>query len=37
VREKVWKVGNVLAEAAIKGVKKGGKIEVMIMLRAIWQ
>jgi molecular chaperone DnaK (HSP70) len=30
VREKVWKVGNVLAEAAIKGVKKGGKIEVMI-------
>jgi len=30
VREKIWKVGNVLAEAAIKGVKKGGKIEVMI-------
>lgn len=30
VREKVWKVGNVLAEAAIKGVKKGGKVEVMI-------
>lgn len=29
-REKVWKVGNVLAEAAIKGVKKGGKVEVMI-------
>jgi molecular chaperone DnaK (HSP70) len=30
VREKVWKVGNVLAEAAIKGVAKGGKVEVMI-------
>ncbi|KUJ13667.1 putative ribosome-associated complex subunit SSZ1 [Mollisia scopiformis] len=30
VREKVWKVGNVLAEAAVKGVKKGGKVEVMI-------
>ncbi len=30
VREKIWKVGNVLAEAAIKGVKKGGKVEVMI-------
>lgn len=29
-REKVWKVGKVLAEAAVKGVKKGGKIEVMI-------
>lgn len=29
-REKVWKVGNVLAEAAVKGVKKGGKVEVMI-------
>jgi len=29
-REKVWKIGNVLAEAAIKGVKKGGKVEVMI-------
>jgi molecular chaperone DnaK (HSP70) len=30
LREKVWKVGNVLAEAAVKGVKKGGKVEVMI-------
>lgn len=29
-REKVWKVGNVLAEAAIKGLKKGSKVEVMI-------
>jgi molecular chaperone DnaK (HSP70) len=33
-REKVWKVGNVLAEAAIKGVKKGGKVEVMINVAA---
>ncbi|MCJ1401306.1 Hsp70 protein that interacts with Zuo1p [Xylographa trunciseda] len=30
VREKVWKVGKVLAEAAIKGIKKGGKVEVMV-------
>jgi molecular chaperone DnaK (HSP70) len=29
-REKVWKVGKVLAELAIKGVKKGGAVEVMI-------
>lgn len=29
-REKVWKTGKVLAEAAVKGVKKGGKVEVMI-------
>jgi len=29
-REKVHKVGTVLAEAAIKGVKKGGKIEVTL-------
>ncbi|KAM0125989.1 hypothetical protein ACHAP3_009487 [Botrytis cinerea] len=29
-REKIWKVGNVLAEAAVRGVKKGSKIEVMI-------
>ena len=29
-REKIWKVGNVLGEAAIKGVKRGGKVEVMI-------
>ena len=33
-REKVWKVGNVLTEAAIKGVKKGGKVEVMINVAA---
>ena len=30
VREKVWKVGTVLAEAAIRDVKKGGKIEVTV-------
>jgi molecular chaperone DnaK (HSP70) len=33
-REKVWKIGNVLAEAAIKGVKKGGKVEVTINVLA---
>lgn len=30
LREKEWKVGKVLAEAAVKGVKKNGKVEVMI-------
>ena len=30
VREKVWKVGTVLAETAIKGTKKGGKVEVSV-------
>ncbi len=30
VREKIWKVGTVLAEAAVKGVKKGGKVEVTV-------
>ena len=34
VREKVWKVGAVLAEAGIKGVKKGGKVEVTIKVEA---
>jgi molecular chaperone DnaK (HSP70) len=29
-REKVWKIGSTLAEAAIKGVKKNGKVEVSI-------
>ncbi|KAI5925707.1 putative ribosome-associated complex subunit SSZ1 [Camillea tinctor] len=29
-REKVWKIGTTLAEAGIKDVKKGGKIEVTI-------
>ncbi|KAK0510260.1 hypothetical protein JMJ35_007654 [Cladonia borealis] len=30
VKEKVWKVGTVLAEAAIRDVKKGGKVEVTV-------
>lgn len=30
IREKVWKVGSVLGEAGVKGVKKGGKVEVVI-------
>ena len=30
VREKVWKIGTVLAEAAIRDVKKGGKVEVTV-------
>ncbi|TQV93270.1 hypothetical protein V2A60_010296 [Cordyceps javanica] len=29
-REKLWKIGSPLAEAAIKGVKAGGKVEVTI-------
>ncbi|KAI1206697.1 HSP70-domain-containing protein [Annulohypoxylon truncatum] len=29
-REKVWKIGSTLAEAAIRDVKKGGKVEVTI-------
>lgn len=29
-REKVWKIGSTLAEAAVRGVKKGGKVEVTI-------
>ncbi len=33
-RERVWKSGHVLAEAAIKDVKKGGKVEVTINLSA---
>ena len=33
-RERVWKVGKVLAEAAVKGVKKGGKVEIMINVAA---
>lgn len=34
VREKIWKVGTVLAEAAIKGVKKGGRVEVTVHVGA---
>ncbi|KAL9068186.1 MAG: hypothetical protein Q9157_006576 [Trypethelium eluteriae] len=30
IREKVWKAGKVLAETAVKGVKKGGKVEVQV-------
>ena len=30
VRERIWKAGSVLAEAAIRGVKKGGKVEVTV-------
>lgn len=33
-REKVWKIGNLLGEAAIKGVKAGGKVEVTINVQA---
>jgi molecular chaperone DnaK (HSP70) len=33
-REKIWKIGNPLAEAAIKGVKAGGKVEVTINVLA---
>lgn len=33
-REKVWKIGSTLAEAAIRGVKKGGKVEVTISVLA---
>lgn len=29
-REKIWKIGSTLAEAAVKGVKKGAKVEVTI-------
>lgn len=34
IREKVWKAGKPIAEAAIKGVKKGGKVEVQINVAA---
>jgi hypothetical protein len=32
VREKVWKVGSVLAEACIRGTTKGAKIEVTVTI-----
>jgi molecular chaperone DnaK (HSP70) len=32
-RSKVWNVGKAIAELAIKGVKKGGKVEVQIDVR----
>ncbi|KAL8810062.1 MAG: hypothetical protein Q9223_007832 [Gallowayella weberi] len=34
IREKIWKVGTVLAETTIKGVKKGGKVEVSVTVNA---
>ncbi|KAL6712526.1 Hsp70 protein that interacts with Zuo1p [Coniothyrium glycines] len=34
LREKTWKVGQTLAEAAIRGVKKGGKVEIQINIAA---
>ena len=34
VRSKVWKAGTLLAEAGVKGVKKGGKVEVQINVAA---
>ena len=34
VREMAWKVVSVLAEAAVKDVKKGGKVEVTIDISA---
>lgn len=34
LREKTWKVGQTLAEAAIRGVAKGGKVEVQINIAA---
>lgn len=30
VRDKVWRVGRVLAEAAVRGVGKGSKVEVTV-------
>lgn len=34
VREKTWKIGTVLSEAALKGLKKGAKVEVQINIGA---
>jgi molecular chaperone DnaK (HSP70) len=33
-REKIWKIGSTLAEAGVKGVKKGGKVEVSITVNS---
>ncbi|KAI4731290.1 HSP70-domain-containing protein [Aureobasidium sp. EXF-10728] len=33
-REKIWKAGDVIAEAAVKDVKKGAKVEVQINVNA---
>jgi len=34
MREKIWSIGDVLAEAAVKGAKKGGKVEVQVSIGA---
>lgn len=34
LREKTWKIGKVLSEAALRGIKKGGKVEVQINISA---
>ena len=34
LRERAWKIGTELAEVAIKGVKKGGKVEVILNVNA---
>ncbi|KAH7381660.1 chaperone protein dnaK [Pyrenochaeta sp. MPI-SDFR-AT-0127] len=34
LREKTWKVGKTLSEAAIRGVTKGGKVEIQINIGA---
>ncbi|KAF1913552.1 chaperone protein dnaK [Ampelomyces quisqualis] len=34
LREKTWKVGKPLSEAAIRGIAKGGKVEVQINIAA---
>ncbi|KAF2146363.1 uncharacterized protein K452DRAFT_219699 [Aplosporella prunicola CBS 121167] len=34
IRSKVWKTSGAIAEAALKGVKKGGKVEVQINVGA---
>ena len=34
IREQVWKVGTVLAEAAVRGIKKGAKVEVTVNVGA---
>ena len=34
IREKIWKVGSILAEAVVKDVQKGGKVEVTLDVSA---
>lgn len=34
IRKKVWKAGKPLAEVGIKGVKKGGKVEIQVNVNA---